>query len=136
MLSTTSQYALRAIIYLAQHETDWPIPGSEIANKAGVPVKYLAKILGDLTREGVLDASRGKGGGFRLARSSQEIKLVEVLAPYERFDGRQCPFDNKKCSDRDPCLAHNRWKKVMEQYQRFLGNTSVASVAFEKRAGL
>ena len=73
------------------------------------------------------------GGGFRLTRPARDIKLMEVLAPYERFEGRQCPFGNKRCNDRDPCLAHDRWKTVLDQYQRFLTNSSIQSVAVEKR---
>ncbi len=50
MLSRTSEYALRALIHLAEHQTEWPIAGSRIAAAAGVPSKYLSKILGDLVR--------------------------------------------------------------------------------------
>lgn len=129
MLSLTSEYALRAMIHLARHEEQWPIPGREIARQADVPAKYLSKVLGDLVRAGVLEGTRGLGGGFRLARTAKRTFLFDVLAPFESFDHRRCPFGNQQCGDDHPCLAHDRWKKVVETQQRFLQTTSVHAIA-------
>ncbi len=129
MLSLTSQYALRAMIYLTQHEEDWPIPGRRIAAEAGIPAKYLSKILGDLVRSGVLDSSPGKSGGFRLRRAAKQTTLHEVLRPFEQFARGRCPFGNQECSDEKPCIAHDRWKKVIEAQAKFLADTSVLDVA-------
>ena len=133
MLSLTSEYALRSIIYLAQHVDDWPITGKRIAEHAGVPSRYLSKILGDLVRSGVLISSPGKTGGFRLRRPAEETWLHEILTPFEPFDNRRCPFGNQDCNEENPCLAHDRWKKVVESQQKFLDETSVADVAVGKR---
>lgn len=132
MLSQTSEYALRAMIHLAQHEDEWPIPVKIIAAKTGIPPKYLSKILGDLARAGVLSATRGKLGGFRMVQSPQRTMLLEVMAPFERFEHRRCPFRNKECDESDPCLAHDRWKHVVEAYQGFLGRNSVSAVSIKK----
>jgi Rrf2 family protein len=128
-MTRTGEYALRALIYLAQHSDQWPIPGGEIARGAKVPAKYLQKILGDLTRSGVLVASPGRTGGFRLRRPAASTSLLDVLGPFERFQLRHCPFGNAVCSDRNPCGAHERWKAVVEVEQRFLRETTVADVA-------
>jgi len=133
MLTLTSEYALRALIYLAQHADAWPIPGRQIAERAEIPPKYLSKILGDLVRFRVLDSSPGKTGGFRLRREAQVTMLYEVLAPFEQFDRRRCPFGNKACSDDDPCLAHRRWKQVVDTERRFLRETSIHEVAVRER---
>jgi len=135
MLSLTSEYALRAVIILAQQQEDQPLSARVVADRAGVPEKYLSKILGDLVRAGVLEASRGKGGGFRLSRAAREIPLFEVLAPFERFDKRRCPFGNKECSDVDPCLAHEQWKHVIEAFRSFLTRMTIHAVATPVRAG-
>jgi Rrf2 family protein len=132
MLTRTSEYALRALIYLAQHEDSWPIPGREVAEHAEVPPKYLSKILGDLVRVGVLESSPGKTGGFRLSRSATKTTLYEVLRPFEQFDRRRCPFGNDACSDENPCLAHSKWKLVVETEQRFLHHTSIYEVAIQQ----
>ena len=128
MLSKTSEYALRAMIYLAQHADDWPIPGRQIAAQARIPTRYLQKILGDLARVKVLDASPGKTGGYRLRLPAAKTKLFDVLAPFERFDDSRCPFGNEVCSDANPCHAHARWKVVVETQQRFLSDMTVVDI--------
>lgn len=133
MLSRTSQYALRALIYLTQHEDAWPISGTHIAEEIGVPAKYLSKVLGDLVRCGVLEASPGRTGGFRLSRAPERTFLIDVLTPFEHFDRRECPFGNHICSDERPCAAHDNWKKVVTAQQSFLRDTSVRDIAFDAR---
>lgn len=135
MISRTSEYALRAMIHLARHVDDWPIPGRRVAEETGVPRKYLAAVLGDLVRVGILESSPGKGGGFRLARPAKEIQLAEVFALFEPIlsDRRPCPFGQTVCSDDDPCAGHDQWKQVRGTYQRFLEKNSIYDVAFKHR---
>lgn len=131
MLTRTSEYALRAMIHLVLHGQDGLIPGGQIATETGVPRKYLSKILADLVRAGVLEASPGKTGGFRLAVSPKKVRLIEVLTPFEPVlaDRRPCPFGNEVCSDDDPCAGHDRWTDVRDAYSRFLHETSIEDIA-------
>ncbi len=131
VLSLTSEYVLRAMIYLAQHEQDCPVPGRTIALEACIPAKYLSNVLGALVRNGILESSPGRTGGFSMARSADRIKLFDLLAPFESFHIARCPFGNQACSDDHPCVAHSRWKKVKEAELAFLSDTSVKDVAFE-----
>ncbi|MCH7592379.1 MAG: Rrf2 family transcriptional regulator [Planctomycetes bacterium] len=135
MISLTSEYALQAMIHLAQHVEDWPIAGRRIAEETGVPGKYLGAILRDLVRVRVLQSSPGAGGGFRLARSAKKIRLSEVFAPFEPILGkrRPCPFGQEVCSDEDPCAGHDEWKRVRDTYGRFLEKNSIHDVAFARR---
>ncbi|MFO0983339.1 MAG: Rrf2 family transcriptional regulator [Planctomycetota bacterium] len=135
MLSLTGEYALRALIFLAQNEKRWPVPGKEIAARAGVPAKYLSMILSELVRTGVLESTRGKSGGFRLVKSSKATPLWDVVAPFEQLQRMRCPFGNQKCSDHSPCLAHSQWKKIKDVLHEFLQKTSLWDVAVQKKAG-
>lgn len=128
-MTKSSEYALRALVFLVQHKDRWPIPGREIAKGVGIPAKYLQKILGDLTRIGVLESAPGRTGGFRLSRPGNRISLLEILTPFERFQVDRCPFGNAVCSDRDPCRAHHEWKKVVEAEQRFYREMTIDDVA-------
>ncbi len=132
MISRTSEYALQAMVYLARHVDDWPIPSRVIAREANVPGKYLSSILSELVRVGVLESSPGLGGGFRMARSAKKISLSEVLASFEPAltNRRPCPFGMEICSDDDPCAGHEQWKHLRETYQRFLEKNSIYDVAF------
>ncbi len=135
MLSLTGEYALRAMVYLAEHAEDWPIPGRTVAEGAEIPRKYLSVILGDLVRGGILASSPGPGGGFRMLRSSKDVLLFEVLAPFEPMLGnrRPCPFGKEECSDDDPCAGHDRWQRVKETYSKFLQETSVFDISVKRR---
>lgn len=137
MMSRTAEYALRAIVYLAQNEEDWPISGRVIAEETGVPSKYLSAVFGQLVRQGVLDATRGKRGGFWMAKSAAKTKLLPVVLPFEpdlSGNRMQCPFGNLQCGDPNPCAGHDRWKRVKDAYLSFLTDTSVRDVAFKKDA--
>jgi len=133
MLSLTSEYALRAMIHMAQHFDEQPILGKRIAEGTGIPAKYLSKVLGDLVRVGVLKSSRGRGGGFRMSRAPREVHLCDVLAPFESSDPRRCPFGQALCSDETACSAHDQWKKVLDAQERFLKEVSLYDVAYKKR---
>ncbi len=133
MLSRSSEYALRALIYLTDHQDELPISGQQIAEDLAIPRKYLSKILSDLTRTGLLKATRGKCGGFDFAKPPNKATLLEVVSPFERFDLRRCPFGNAQCGDDDPCLAHEGWKKVVQAEQLFLQKTALSKISQPKR---
>lgn len=131
MLTRTSEYALRALIHLAQHQQDWPIPGNQIAAQTGIPPKYLSAVLSTLVRAGVLTSARGKSGGFSMARSPKETYLFEVLESFEPvlLPNRPCPFGKTVCSDDDPCLGHDDWKMIRDGYVQFLQRKTIYEVA-------
>lgn len=133
MLTLTSEYALRALIYLTRHTGDGSVPGRRIAGQAGIPAKYLSKILGDLVRSGILESSPGKTGGFRMICNPKETTLFDILGRFEHFDRRHCPFGNKECSNKHPCLAHTKWKRVVDAEQSFLRKTTIFEVAISER---
>lgn len=130
MLSQTAEYALRAALYLAEQERGGPVPVGEMAAALGIPSNYLSKTLHVLARSGVLTSSRGKGGGFRLAREPGRIPLLDVVAPFDRLEERrQCLLQRRECSDGRACAAHARWKAVAGQVADFFRITTIADIA-------
>src|SRR3954453_7757343 len=92
MLSQTTEYALRAIVWLA-NTADEPQTTEQIAKATQVPSGYLSKVMQSLGRGGLVTAQRGKHGGFLLARPPHEITVLEVvnvLDPIQRI--RACPL--------------------------------------------
>ncbi len=136
MMNLTSQYALQALIFLARQPADELIPGARIARDTGVPANYLSTVLRELVRRGVLASTRGKGGGFKLARPADQIVLYAALQAFEPAlsTQRPCPFGNSVCSDENPCSGHDRWKHVRNAYNEFLNSTTVEDVATEHSA--
>lgn len=92
MFSTTMEYALRATVYLAaQHGR--PCVNQEIADAMQVPAGYLAKVMQNLRRAGIVRSQRGLRGGFELARPATEITILDVVNavdPVPRI--KQCPL--------------------------------------------
>ena len=109
MLSNTAEYALQAVLFLADRGDEPLVRVNEIAMALDIPQNYLSKILNELVRGGVLTSSRGKHGGFRIATAPEELSIQDVVA---RFDGargdQRCLLGRGLCSDGDACRVHAR----------------------------
>ena len=129
MLSSTAEYALRAVLYVAQHATEAPVRVAQVASALKLPQNYLSKILHELTRSGVLVSTRGKHGGFRLARPADHLSLHAIVNRFDRIEARRtCLLAAKSCADRHACAVHWRWKAISEQVVRFFRDTTVAEL--------
>ncbi len=92
MISQTTEYALRAVVWLAANP-EKPLTAQQIAEATRVPAGYLAKVLQGLSRAGLLHSQRGLGGGFTLARSPSALTMwdvVQAVDPLKRI--RSCPL--------------------------------------------
>jgi len=129
MFSKTGEYALRAVAAIARVDEDRPVLAKEIAKNGDIPSKYLSKVLRDLVRAGILSSSRGIGGGFRLRRRPESLRLIEVIRPFEDvLASRRCPFGNARCSDEKPCTMHEQWKPVKESFEHLLERTTISEI--------
>ena len=79
MLSKKSQYAFKALTYLAAKYNEGPVLISEIAKKNRIPLKFLENILLELKKAGMLDSKKGKGGGYYLKQDPSKIKVANVI---------------------------------------------------------
>ena len=92
MISQTTEYALRAVVWLAANP-EKPLTAQQIAEATRVPAGYLAKVLQGLSRAGLLHSQRGLGGGFTLARTPDTLTMWEVVQavdPLKRI--HECPL--------------------------------------------
>jgi Rrf2 family protein len=134
MLSATSQYAMRALVHLAQSPKGASMLGRDLAKSADIPANFLAKILLILRNAGLVEATRGLGGGYRLAKDPDEITLMQVAELFEGINARPGCFLGEKhgCSDQKACTAHARWKSVCETYLQFMTMTTIADIGLKK----
>jgi len=133
MLSDTAEYALRAALYLARREEEGPVPAATVAEELEIPGNYLSKVLQRLARAGVLESTRGPAGGFRLARPAEEVSLERTIGPFHAFDlSGRCLLSRRRCSEREPCVAHERWRAVVGEFRDFLAETSLAELLREE----
>lgn len=129
MLSHTSQYALRAVLYLAERGSDRPVPADAIAEALALPRNYLSKTLHTLARRRVLRSTRGPAGGFELARPAAEITMFDVIEPFDDIEARRvCLLGRQECSDARPCVVHHRWKDAASRIATFFRETTVGEI--------
>lgn len=128
MLSQTAEYALRAVLAIAD-DPEGQLGAAKLAELLGVPRNYLSKTLHQLARDGVLESTRGKSGGYRLARPAGRISLLDIVSLFDDITGRRvCLLGRPVCSDHSACTAHHKWKAVSERNATFFRETTVADL--------
>jgi Rrf2 family protein len=83
-VSARADYAVRALVALAMEPPSRPMKAATIAERQGIPARFLANILPDLCRAGVIGSRRGGEGGYWLARPASEITLADIIGAIER----------------------------------------------------
>lgn len=112
-LRRQTQYALRALIFLAQHSKEPVYSTPKIAEALGIPAGFLSKIFQRLLSHGLVRSHRGRHRGYSLARPSRQIALREILEGIEGTDlFERCLFWEDRCGDKDPCLLHWEWSQI------------------------
>lgn len=130
MLSQTVEYALRAMVVLADRAPA-PQTNEQIAQTTRVPSAYLSKVLQSLGRAGILRAQRGLHGGFSLTRPAEEITLLEVVnsvAPIQRI--HECPL-GLPTHGAMLCPLHYRLDKALALVEEAFGDTTLAEILSE-----
>ena len=136
LLSRTSEYALQALIYLATHGPGQLVLSREIAAYLSVPPQYLAKILQDMAKRGVVNSYKGRGGGFALRPEALSMPILEVLALVEGNDVfKGCLLGLKKCSDETACPVHHAWVPLKQQVLAMLAAHDIESMANAVKEG-
>lgn len=120
MISTRGRYALRVMLNLATDDTGTYIPLDSIARREGISEKYLEGILAVLSRAGMVQALRGKGGGYRLSRRPEEYPIGEILRLTEKtLAPVSCLEAGMDCPQAADCPTFPLWQgldKVIDDY--------------------
>jgi Rrf2 family protein len=132
MLSQSSEYALRASLHLARAHPH-ALRVSDVADAIRAPRNYLSKILGSLVRVGVLESTRGPGGGFRLGRPAAEVCLAEIIEAFESIEERRCLIGRGRCGDKPACAAHSSWAPIADDVERYFADTTLADLLCSPR---
>lgn len=111
LLSKSCVYGLRATAYVASFGADRKfVPIREIAGELRISFHFLTKILQQLTEAGLMESYRGPNGGIALARSPEQITLMDVVVA---IDGggmfQHCVLGLAECSSEHPCPLHEMW---------------------------
>lgn len=136
MLSQKTRYALRALLLLAEDEKTkkGPVLIADLAARGNMPQKFLEAILLELKNHGILQSKKGKGGGYFLGKSAEDIKFGTVIRILEgpmallpcvsQTAYKKCD----ECHDEETCGIRQIFKGVRDATSEILDNTSLAKV--------
>ena len=131
-ISTRTEYGLRVLITLARLREDEPCMSlTTIAKRERLPHAYLEQLVGDLRRAGLVSATRGQSGGYRLARPAAEIAMTDAVRALEGpLLEMPCAGadDLEHCDRPQPCSVHEVFQRVYESLSATLGATNLAEV--------
>ena len=127
--STSIEYAIHGLIYLAKAPAGRPVLTSEIGRATSVPEAYLHKVFQQLGRSGLVTSQRGARGGFRLSRDSNQITLKDVV---ESIDGSlpiyTCLRELRGCSLGLPCPVQSAFEEARQRMAEVLEATSISDL--------
>ncbi len=130
MISQTAEYALRAMVCLAQ-QPDQAQTTQQIAEQTRVRPAYLSKVLQALGRAGLVQAQRGIHGGFELVRSPDQVSILEVINAVDPFKRIQtCPLGIPSHGN-SLCALHRKIDNAMGQIEEAFGSTSLQQLLDE-----
>ena len=129
-ITRQADYALRAMIYLAKLDPTRRAATSQIAEEQRIPPSFLAKIISQLSIAGLIHTSRGARGGVSMARSPEEVSVLEVV---EAIDGpislNDCTGDPSACPFGEDCPLRPLWCETQAELIDRLRKTNFASFA-------
>lgn len=129
MVSLTADYALRAMLLLAQPDTTRALRADEIAEATGAPRNYMAKVLNAVAKAGLITSARGPAGGFTLAVPADEITLSRVVELFDAVPANsRCMLGSGPCDPAFPCRAHDAWQAVNSARRSPFTHTTIADL--------
>ena len=130
MISTRGRYALRVLTDLAEHRGSGYIPMKDVAERQGISLKYLERIMPVLIKNRFVDGMHGKGGGYKLNREPDEYRVGDILRLTE---GNLAPVaclgeDASPCERASECRTLPMWKEFYRITNEFFDGITVADL--------
>lgn len=128
MLSNTSKYAIRAILYLAKNnEQNAKVGIKKIAKELDIPTPFLGKILQLLAKNKILLSTKGPNGGFSLAHDASEITLYDIVNVIDGDDlFSNCLISSKSCNETGhQCPMHKTYERIREDIKNMFMNQNL-----------
>jgi Rrf2 family transcriptional regulator, iron-sulfur cluster assembly transcription factor len=134
IFSRQCEYALQAVVFLALQKEGERISIKDLSKKLDIPYHFLAKILQDLSRKGLLASLKGPGGGFSLGMPAKDITLFHIVEAIDGVDFTQrCVMGFAECSGTHPCAVHENWAVLREGIYSMLVSKSIVQMGNEMK---
>jgi len=130
MFSKTCEYAIRAVMFITRETKDGRRVGvKEIAEGIDSPVYFIAKILKELSKRGIVQSLKGPTGGFFMDGNSLNHTVADVVMAIDGdklFHG--CILGLSECSEKQPCPLHAEFKKIRKELRELLTQTKLGEL--------
>jgi Rrf2 family iron-sulfur cluster assembly transcriptional regulator len=130
LLTTKGRYAVMAVIEIAGNDSTKPIALSAIAQTQDISLSYLEQIFMQLKNAGIVKAIRGPGGGYVLARPSNEITIADIIkATGESIKMTRCSDQKKSCNISGvKCKTHHLWRGLEDNIYAYLNSITLNDI--------
>ena len=130
-LSTRGRYAVMAMSDIAVNSSGAPVSLGEISARQGISQAFLEQLFAQLRRDGLVDSTRGPGGGYKLAHEADDICIADIVtAVDEPLQVTRCQGDAiEGCVDGGKCITHELWAALGRQVYGFLAAVTLGDVA-------
>lgn len=126
IFSKTCELGLQAVLFLSIKKEKRIFTASEVSKELKVPKEYVSKVMQILTDSGIIGSKKGKNGGFYLAKSPSNIKLIDIV---QTIDGLElfsnCVLGFPGCSSDHPCPVHDKWGKLRDDAYKMLSTETL-----------
>lgn len=125
-LSSKSRYAVMSMMDLALHENIGPVTLTDISESQGISLSYLEQLFSKLRRFGLVEGMRGPGGGYRLARPSNDITLAEIIGAVDEQAKTISAPSLEETGYTEPYVTHELWIDLSQRIYDFLDEMTLA----------
>ena len=128
-LNNTSQYAINIMVAITEHNEPKLLNAKSISENFDIPYKYLTRIMPQLVESKLITSTRGREGGYSLAKEASEINIVDILDAVKSFvDDSKCILKAGNCDVNNKCALHDSWKAPKKAINFMFNKTSLESI--------
>ncbi len=135
-LSTKGRYGLRALLDIAIHGENTPVPISDIAARQQISEAYLEQLMAKLKKAGLIESQRGAQGGYRLQQSPEMVSVGDILRAMEgNLDAVTCPALNDEggCAGAELCVTKYVWQRINDAITQAVDEIHLSDLVEESR---
>ncbi len=137
VITRATEYAVRAIIFLAQQPRESIVLKKDICRTQEVTPAFLTKIFQPLIKAGIVNSQRGVGGGFLLAKDPSQVTMLDILEAEEgKLKLNHCLIDADFCQRDAYCSAHEVWHDAQREMAKVLKSYSIADLVRQEKENL
>lgn len=129
LITREIDYAVRALIYLADNKNEGIVSVSELVDELGITRPFLRKIMQLLAKAGVIESYKGNKGGFRLIKKPDDVYLIDIVEIFQgNFSLNECILNKDICPNKGNCILKDRVDDIEEKVKLELESIDLSSL--------